>query len=109
MTYLYACENRHRFESQEHGLMVCPEPGCGRGLYRRYRDEGVGLGSGVKVSRDGTARDMGELFLPDNSEFAGPDDPDGTKGLREWHDTHQPKEGAGDRSLVPGRIDKRSF
>ncbi len=77
--------------------------------WRETIGAGFGIGSGVRVSRDGTARDMGELFLPSNEEFAGPGDPDGTKGLRQWHETHQPKEGAGNRALVPGRVDRRSF
>ena len=78
-------------------------------MSRDYRAEGVGIGRGVRVSRDGTDHDLGELFLPGNDEFMNADDPDGTKGLRGWHETHQPKDGAGDRSLVPGSIDKRSF
>jgi hypothetical protein len=76
---------------------------------RDYQREAVGIGSGVRVSRDGTESDINKLFLPGNDEFVGPGDPDGTKGMREWHDTHQPKEGAGDRGKVPGRIEKRSF
>jgi hypothetical protein len=91
------------------GELNLPCDKCGGAIVRDWRAEGVGVGRGVRVSRDGTNKDLGELFLPGNDEFMSADDPDGTKGMRTWHDTHQPKEGAGDRALVPGYIDKRSF
>jgi hypothetical protein len=34
-----------------------------------------------------------DLFLPTAKELAGPDDPDGSKGIREWNETHDPKPG----------------
>lgn len=77
------------------------------GKWRETIGVGFGVGSGVKVSRDGTDHELAELFLPNNDEFISPSDPDGTKGMRNWHETHRPKEGAGDRSLVPGRIDRK--
>lgn len=76
-------------------------------MRRDYRAEGVGLGSGIKVSRDGTVLDQARLFLPDNDEFAGPGDPDGTKGAREWLESHQPKESKGHNPLL--EIERRSF
>jgi len=60
------------------------------------------------VSRDGTVRDQAELFLPTNRELAGPGDPDGTKGMREWHERFEPRSD-NPRPYVPGRIEKRSF
>ena len=80
---------------------------CNSTMKRDYRAESVGVGSGVRVSRDGTNLDQARLFLPDNSEFAGPGDPDGKKGAREWLDTHQPKESGGHNPLLD--IERRSF
>jgi hypothetical protein len=68
---------------------------CGVQAVRDYHAEGVGIGSGVRVSRDGTLREQAELFLPTNRDFAGPDDPDGRKGAREWLETHAPKHPGG--------------
>jgi len=78
-------------------------------MRRDYQIEGVGLGSGVKVSRNGTDHERAKLFLPDNDEYAGPGDPDGTIGMRNWMDTHQPQVPGGDFSMVPGTIERKSF
>lgn len=76
-------------------------------VVRDYRAEGVGIGGGVKVSRDGTLRDQAELFLPTNRELAGPGDPDGTKGMREWRETHSPK--SEKNHVWPGEVEKTTF
>lgn len=65
---------------------------CGALMKRDYRAEGVGLGSGVRASRE-TLSDDGyrKLFLPEASDYAGqPGDPTGEKGLREWREEHTP-------------------
>lgn len=77
-------------------------------MRRDYGAEGVGLGSGVKVSRDGTVRDSAALFLPDNRDFAGPGDPDGNKGMREWREEHTPRD-SNKKPYWPGAVDKRTF
>jgi len=113
MTYCFKCPNCGAKYESSYRTAYCTE--CGDGevvifeMVRDYRAELVGVGTGVRVSRDGTESEIAALFLPDNDEFVGPGDPDGTKGMRKWHETHQPKEGAGDRSMVPGRITRRSF
>jgi hypothetical protein len=106
MTFCWTCrecENRTTTSSRD---LV---PVCHGSMRRDWFLEGVGVGAGVRVSRDGSQREQAELFLPNNDEFAGPGDPDGTKGMREWHAAHRGKDGSADRSLVPGRIDKRTF
>lgn len=110
VTYCYKCpqcsfmlerSNRDPYDPD-------PCPACGSGTLRRdYRAESVGVGSGVRVSRTGTNLEQARLFLPDNREFAGPGDPDGKKGAREWLDTHQPKESGGNNPLL--EIERRSF
>lgn len=76
-------------------------------VHRDYKAEGVGIGPGVRVSRDGTMLDQARLFLPDNDDFKGPGDPDGTKGARKWLDEHQPKESVGYNPLLD--IERKSF
>ena len=76
-------------------------------MVRDYRREAVGIGAGVRVSRDGTVADQAKLFLPDNSDYAGPGDPDGTKGMKAWHEQFEPK---GSRpAQTPGRIERTVF
>lgn len=65
---------------------------CGSFSVRRdYQAEAVGLGSGVKMSRDGTLGDQARMFLPEAKDFAKPGDPDGIKGLNNWNETHGPR------------------
>jgi len=56
---------------------------------------------------NGGARAVRDKFLPTARDFAGPADPDGTKGLQEWGDTHEPKNG-NSKPMYPD-IPKRSF
>ncbi len=84
---------------------VCPD--CGIVMRRDYHTEGVGIGTGVKVSRTGTMRDQARLFLPDQNEFKSSDDPDGKRGARKWLEEHQPKEKGGYNPLL--EIERRSF
>ena len=96
-----------------------PEPTCTHELSqlcadtelvmrRDWATEGVGVGQGVRVSRDGTLSDQAHLFLPTNDEFKGPGDPDGTRGMRAWHEHHEPR-ADNPRPVHPGRVEKRSF
>jgi len=91
-----------------HGL----SPICGEDLEtpmrRDWRVEGVGVGSGVRVSRTGTSLDQACLFLPDNDEFKGPDDPDGTAGMRRWREGHTPRED-NPNPAWPGTVERKVF
>ena len=60
-------------------------------MRRDYRAEAVGLGSGVRVSRDGTNYDRARLFLPSNEDLATDEDPTGRKGAAEWLERFQPE------------------
>lgn len=109
-TYCFACREcgeRFSLPVNDAGETTCPA--CGKCcIARDYRAEAVGVGSGVRVSRDGTVQDQARLMLPTNNDFRGPGDPDGTKGMRAWHDRFQP---AADnpRPVKVGEIDKRVF
>lgn len=94
-TYCFKCPRcSERLETNRRE----PEPVCinnthlsGETMVRDYSSEGVQLGAGTRPSRtdDALARKQ-RLILPDAEEFKAPDDPDGTKGLREWRDNFQP-------------------
>ncbi len=94
-----------KFELYSREVPGCYE--CGGDLVRDYHAEMVGVGSGVRASRDGTLRDQAKLFLPDNSEFKGPGDPDGKKGARQWLETHRPKHPGGRNPLL--EVEKKVF
>lgn len=114
------CGHKTVLPEPEYERLVCYHPGGpdgydilsdnpmgGTDMVRDYKAEAVGVGTGVAMSRTGTARDQAQLFLPSNDEFKGPGDPDGTKGAREWLDSHAPKENGGHNPLLD--IERRSF
>jgi predicted RNA-binding Zn-ribbon protein involved in translation (DUF1610 family) len=69
---------------------VCPE-----GTLRRdWKAEGVGIGPGVRESnQELSASGYRELFLPSEDDLSSADDPTGVKGMKEWMDEHEPREG----------------
>src|SRR6266498_847324 len=82
---------------------------CSSPIVRDYRAEAVGLSGMVQLKRErevGGASAMKSLFLPDNSEFAGPGDPDGSTGMARWRETHGPKD-TNKRPQWPGEVEKR--
>lgn len=100
-------------------------PGCGRSrtsnnreflqcgkcwLYdvRDYRTEGVGVAvAGLKLEREeGGQAALARYMLPHNDDFKSPEDPDGTKGMREWRENHQPKAG-NSKPYWPGEVEKK--
>lgn len=108
MTFCFRCPFcEFRVETQTR----VPEPLCplhGASTVRDWKAEGVGVGSGVKVSRDGLLADQARVFLPTNTEMAGPGDPDGTKGMRDWREKHAPK--ADNRKpFWPGEVERKVF
>src|SRR5262249_46132747 len=78
-------------------------------MKRDYRAEAASpTVAGLKREREaGGARALRDHFLPKASDFAGPSDPEGTRGIRAWADRHGPKEG-NRRPLWPD-IPRRSF
>lgn len=88
-------------------------PHCDHGpMTRDYRAEGVsvsGAVSALKAEREGAGLDeVKRLMLPSNKDFVGPGDPDGTKGMRQWRDDHQPKAG-NTRPSWPGEVERKVF
>lgn len=114
MTYCYKCTTcgaREEHESDGPEMVCCSacmlRTGEWLDMTRDYKAESVGIGAGVKVSRDGTSLDQARLFLPSNDEFKGPGDEDGKKGARKWLDDHAPKEPGGHNPLL--EIERKSF
>jgi len=64
-------------------------------LKRDYRAEGVGFSipGRAKERRYEDKNELRDLFLPTAEEFISPDDPDGSKGIDHWNETHVPAEG----------------
>ncbi len=79
----------------------------GHKMVRDYRSENVGLGTGVRASREPTKAEAEALFLPSGDDLATPADPTGQKALREWNETHGPKP-ENKRPLRP-KVDKELF
>jgi hypothetical protein len=66
---------------------------CGKPLQRIYS---VVLGNGLQLQRErerGGASAVRDLFLPTAKDFAGPNDPDGSKGIQSWAEEHSPQTG----------------
>ena len=66
--------------------------GCGQvgAVIRDYRAEGVGTNLGEL--RKSLHPDFHEsLFLPEAKDYISKDDPDGSKGIREWNENHEPR------------------
>jgi predicted nucleic acid-binding Zn-ribbon protein len=93
MTYCFKCNAcGAAFQLSDREAPGCYE--CGEPLTRDWRAENVGIGSGVRESkREMTTSGYRDLFLPTADDFASTDDPSGQKGLRNWAETHGPKEG----------------
>jgi hypothetical protein len=59
-------------------------------MKRDYRAEAAGVQT-LQLKREretGGSSAVRDLFLPTAKDYAGPSDPDGSKGIREWNDTH---------------------
>jgi hypothetical protein len=106
-TYCYRCKGcGASFNVPTHGLEETPCPTCGSCcLTRDYRAENVGVATVVLKNEREMGSKYKDLFLPSNKDFAGPGDPDGTKGMRNWRETHQPKAGNKNPDW-PGTVDR---
>ena len=87
-----------------------PAPGCASDLHqdevlmvRDYRAEGVGfaISSLTRERTEGTNRELRDVFLETAEEAATPEDPDGSKYIRQWNETHEPKEVGESKALRP--------
>src|SRR5438128_1587023 len=62
-------------------------------MRRDYQADLPDFGNAVQVKREreaGGREAVRDLFLPTAKDFAGPGDPDGSKGIRAWNDEHDP-------------------
>lgn len=104
--FCYICRDCGKREEVESGAAV---PMCGGFLMNRdYKAERVGV-QVVQLQRDREAngtKGYQELFLPTNKDFAGPNDPDGTKGMRDWRERHAPSDG-NKHPKWPGEVERK--
>jgi hypothetical protein len=108
--YCTFCGRPYALALREEAAAGCVD--CDRGfgvpLKRNYRAENVGVHTvGLKREREGGDKAR-SLMLPSNKDFAGPGDPDGHSGLRQWREEFQPK-ADNKRPKWPGDLPKKSF
>lgn len=87
---------------------TCEHCGTDR-MVRDYRSEGVTANTAA-LARERGGQDNGwfrENFLPTAKDYAGPTDPDGTKGLQKWNDEHGPRDD--NHNPVRPEVPKRVF
>ncbi len=92
--YVYRCSAGHPFESYIHGATQCPMH-FGTEVTRNYQAENV-TPNVAALQREREGRDtewFKQNFLPTADDYKSPDDPDGSKGLRQWNDEHAPRDG----------------
>ena len=78
-------------------------------VVRDYRAESVGMAIGnLKKEREHSKEEYAAAFLPTNAELATAGDPDGKKAMREWRDTHSPRE-SNKTPYWPGEVEKTAF
>lgn len=105
-TYVFTCPHgqSHRILPTSEGPGEAPHcPVCAGPMRRNYRLESVGI-SVARLKRErehGNDRELRDLFLETAEEAATPDDPDGSKYIREWNETHEPKETSEGKALRP--------
>jgi hypothetical protein len=85
------CGERTTTVSSIHDGPVAPScSSCGGVTVRDYRAANLQLAIG-DLKRTNRVGHSASLFLPDAQYFESPTDPDGTKGIKEWNETHIPK------------------
>jgi hypothetical protein len=110
-TYCYRCPDCGAQTTSPHRSMSVYVCYCGGAWKRDYRAENVGVSvADLKAARNGTGglEEVSRLMLPTNKDFIEPGDPDGTKGMRQWRDDHQPKAG-NNNPLWPGEVERKVF
>jgi hypothetical protein len=109
-TYCYKCLNcEAKFTGVTPGSageLNLPCGSCGGRITRDYRAEAVGFSTAsLAHAREFDMQSHRDQFLPTPADYAGPDDPDGQKGLREWRESVSPK--AGNKRPAEPDIDKK--
>lgn len=101
--YVYKCRDcGARLEGTDRdlndGAVHCSTP-----IARDYRAEAVGFAVSklARERKEGTDKDLARVFLETAEEAAHPGDPDGSKTIREWNETHMPKEVSESKAIRP--------
>lgn len=110
MTYVYSCRECDTWveHSAQNISLSCPA-GCATWLKRDYRRENAGIAvTTLKREREHTKEEYAAKFLPSNSDFAKPGDPDGKKGMRQWREQNSPGNG-NKKPYWPGEVERTTF
>lgn len=96
MTYCFACPGcaGHFEDTNPDPIRSCVF--CGGGPVRRdYRAESAGVQTlPLKREREaGGPSAVRDKFLPTAKDYADASDPDGSRGIRQWNEEHDPKPG----------------
>lgn len=97
MTYVFKCPSCGRQEESQNRnplWCACHKMSNPTAMRRDYAAEGFGVTGVVQLKferENGTAQDLKKLVLPTKEYFAGPHDPEGEKGLRDWAEKSSPK------------------
>ena len=94
MTYCFRCVECNELV-ESHSRYPYPTHACGGQLRRSWRDENVAPQT-LQLKREreaGGRRAMRDTMLPVQKDFESPEDPDGSRGIREWADGMKPKDG----------------
>lgn len=107
-TYCFTCPTCGTTrETVSREVQVCPQL-CDE-MVRDYRAESVGVSiRNLRQEREHTVAERAAGMLPSNEDYKSASDPDGTKGIREWRETHNPAPG-NKRPYWPGSVEKKTF
>lgn len=110
--YMFKCKTcgtKHAsFSPEPSSLGLCTHCASGQ-IVRDYRAEGVTPATaGLKREREGKDNAwFRDNFLPTADDYKSPEDPDGSKGLKQWNDEHIPADG--NKHPVRPEIPKQVF
>jgi hypothetical protein len=106
--YSWLCPQGHRAETTYHPVAEGPGPAptcveCAVPMKRWYARDNVGFAvSKLQREREkGTDKELAKVFLETAEEAATPEDPDGSKAIREWNETHEPAEVSESKAIRP--------
>jgi hypothetical protein len=96
-TFCFKCDGAHDAACRTTVELLVPDAsamnkGRPHHFVRDWQRENVGFQT-LQLKREretGGSSAVRDLFLPKAADYAGPGDPDGSKGIRQWNDEHAP-------------------
>lgn len=93
MVYAFICKNCDTKQEVERrgGDTRPPVCHCGTITVRDYKTEWSSQRVHIPLHMSSRNTSVKSDFLPSEKDFESPEDPTGSKGMKEWKDTHQVK------------------